>query len=287
MPVVGSSTSQNFPTLESILNKIRAVANDSFAGNTSTPGEGQVLTDLYQATTSYNPQLLNCFNLAIGEMYRKLRTVKGKPLIRDNYILLNLPVVNGPLGASQPDPTVQTYLNFAFYFDGTNQNASFTLPADLLMPLRMWERQSGTVDVFTPMREAKNGLDPSNQQQELTFWEWREGRINFRGALILRDIRLKYLSFLPAFFPSNPVPAGYFLNTQIPVFDCDDVVVWLTLRNLSYGINPAMLQFLNEQAKEAIFDLRNEEVRRMQATSYERQAWDNSDFSEEATIGGM
>lgn len=287
MPVVGSSTSQNYPALETILALIRALANDSFAGNTNTPGEGQVLTDLYQATTSYNPQLLNCFNAAIREMYRKLRTVKGKALIRDNYILTALPVVNGPLGASQPDPTVQTYLNFAFYFDGTNQNASFTLPADLMMPLRVWDRQSGTTTVFVPLQEARNGLDPANQTDELRVWEWREGRINFPGALIQRDIRIKYLAFLPAFFPTNPVPANYFTTTQIPIFDCEETVAFLTLRNLSMGLNPAVLPTLKALADESILDLRNQEVRRMQATNYTRMPWDDMDTGQELDIYGI
>lgn len=287
MPVLPPTTSQNYPTLDSILNLVRAISNDSFAGNTSTPGEGQVLTDLYQATTSYNPQLLFCFNAAIREMYRKLRLVKAKVLIRDNYILTALPVVNGPLGASFIDPTVQTYLNFAFYFDGTNQNTSFTLPSDLMMPLKMWERQNGTTNPLSPMTEAKNGLDARNQSDELGEWEWREGRINFHGSLIPRDIRLKYLAFLPAFFPSNPVPSGYFTSTQIPVFDCEDVVAWLTIRNLCAGLNPAMLQFCQARVDEHVYDLRNEEVKRMQATDYSRQAYDDESTGETLDTFGI
>jgi hypothetical protein len=287
VPVLPTNTSQNYPTLDSILNLVRAIANDSFAGNTGTPGEGQVLTDLYQATTSFNAQLLYCFNSAIREMYRKLRNVKAKALIRDNYILEDLPVINGPLGPSMPDPTVQTYLTFAYYFDGTNQNTSFTLPSDLMMPLKMWERQSNTTDVLSPMIEAKNGLEASNQLDELRNWEWREGQINFRGALTQRDIRLKYLAFLPSFFPTNPVPNNYFTTTQIPVFDCEEAVAFLTLLNLSHGINPAVVPILKRRVDEAIYDLRNEEVRRMQATNYERQAWDDEQTSEEFIDTGI
>lgn len=213
-------------------------------------------------------------------MYRKLRNVKAKALIRDNYILTALPVVNGPLGASFPDPTIQTYLTFAFYFDGTNQNTNFTLPSDLMMPLKLWERQNGTTDPFFPMTEARNGLDASNQSDEFGEWEWREGRVNFHGALIPRDLRMKYLAFLPAFFPTNPTPANYFSTTQIPIFDCEEVVAYLTLRNLSIGLNPIVLPTLKTLADEAIYDLRNEEVRRMQATDYSRREYDNFNVGE-------
>ena len=261
------------------------MSNDSFAGNTGTPGEGQVLTDFYQATTSYNPQLLNCFNSAIREMYRKLRNVKAKALISDNYILEGLPVVDGSAGPGIPDPTVQTYLTFESYFDGTNQNTSFTLPPDLMMPLRMWERQSNTTNPFCVMTEAKDGLPSTNQNQQFGQWEWRQGRINFTGALEPRDIRLKYLSFLPAFFPVNPVPSGYFTNTQIPIFDCEECVALITMRNLSLGLNPNVSPTLKSLADEAIYDLRNEEVRRMQATNYARQPWDDGDGQELNSYG--
>lgn len=287
MPVVGSATSSNYPSLETCLNLVRAMSNDSFAGNTGTPGEGQVLTDLYQATTSYNPQLLNCFNSAIREMYRKLRNVKAKALISDNYIVEGLPVIDGPLGSGIPDPTIQTYLTFEYYFDGTNQNTGYTLPPDLMMPLRMWERQSNTTNPFGVMSEAKDGLPSTNQNQQFGQWEWRQGRINFTGALIPRDIRLKYLAFLPAFFPVNPVPNGYFTNTQIPIFDCEECVALITMRNLSLGLNPNVSPTLKALADEAIYDLRNEEVRRMQATNYARQPWDDLDNSQELNAYGM
>ena len=287
MPVVGSTGSQNYPSLEGILNLIRSLANDAFAGSTNTPGEGQILTDFYPGTSNYNPQVLNCFNAAIREMYRKLRNVKAKALIRDNYDLENLPVVNGPLGQMTPDPTIQTYLTFAYYFDGLITYPSFTLPSDLLMPLRIWERQSNTTNIFTPLTEAKDGLYPGYQTDQLRQWEWREGRVNFNGATIQRDIRLKYLAFLPAFFPVNPTQATYFANTQIPVFDCEEVVAWGTLKNLSYGINPASYQICKAEHAEAIADLRNEEVRRMQATSYGRPAFDNGDPGNELNELGV
>lgn len=277
MPVVGSATSQNYPTLETILSLIRSLANDAFAGNTNTPGEGQVLTDLYQTSTSYNPQLLNCFNSAIRELYRKLRNVKFKGLVRDNYILEGLPPVDGPLGVSQPDPTIQTYLTWGYYFDGTNQNTSFVLPSDLIMPLQLWERQSNTTDPFVGMREAGDGLNPSSQTDQLRHWEWREDKIWFLGALIARDIRIRYQAFLPQFFPTNPVPSNYFTTTQIPVFDCEEAVAWLTLRNLTYGMNPAALAVAQQNADSALFDLKNENVRRMQAIDYARREWDDYD----------
>lgn len=290
MPVAGGSTSQNYPTLESILGLVRAIANDAFAGATNTPGEGQILTDLYQgtSTTNYNPQLLQCFNAAIREMYRSLRNVKAKALVRDNYVLENVPVVNGPLGASVPDPSVQTYLAFGGYFDGTNTTTSIALPSDMLMPLKLWERQSGTNDVFIPLREAPDGLDPVDQVDEFRVWEWRENQINFIGATIPRDIRIRYMGVLPTFFPTPPIASNYFTTTQIPILDCEESVAWLTLRNLSPGIGGAQAFALcDAQSKEQLQWLKNQEVRRMQGINYRRAAYSDSNTGEELDVYGI
>jgi hypothetical protein len=284
MPVFSQVTSQYYPTLEDVLNLIRALANDSFPGATERPGEGQILTDLYAGTghapdgeqAVANPWLLALFNSSIREMYRKLRNVKTPALIRDNYILSALPVVNGPLGASVPDPTVQTYLAFAGYWDGSTLHTDLTLPPDLLQPLKMWERVADSTDIFVPLKEAQDGLQPRDQLDMLTVWEWREGQINFVGSTQQRDVRLRYLAFLPTFFPS-PASLGYFQTTQIPIFDCQEAVAYATLEKVSAALGSPMSTRYQALFTDAMQDLKNQQVRRMQATNYTRKAYNDQD----------
>ena len=278
----------NIPSLETIANLVRAVCNDSFAGANNIPGEGIVLPDqLAGATppTTLNPLLLNHMNSSIRELYRKLRTVKSPTLIQDNYILENLPVVSGPLGPSQPDPTVQQWLSYNGFWDGSVLHTNLTLPQDLFKPLKLWERTSNTTDTFTQMNEVQDGLPPREQTGRLVQWEWRADRINFVGAVGNRDIRIRYEGTFPQFFS----PQMDFRSTYVPIMDCQDFVAYRTAEKvtLALGGNPGVVAVLKQNADDAIMLLRNEEVRRMQRVTYHRRAYDDGDAGQELDVYGI
>jgi len=232
MPVLGGINGPNLPSLETINNLIRAICNDAFAGVTSTPGEGQVLTDYVQGTTTNNPFVLNLINSAIRELYRKLRIMSSPSTIQDNYILEGLPVVNGPLGPNQTDPTIQNWIDNSGFWDGSQYWGTFILPTDMLNPLRVWERQSGTTDTFIPMRQKTNGLPPRNQLDRFEEWEWRYERINFVGSILSRDIRIRYQAVLPQFF----TPSISYATTYVPIIDCEDFVAYKTAEKIALAL---------------------------------------------------
>lgn len=268
MPVIPSTTSEFYPTLEKVMNLVRATMNDSFAGATNTPGEGQIITD----NSIISPFTLPILNSAIREIYRKLR-ISGVPtLIQDNYILLSLNVVDGPLGEGVPDPAIQVRLGFDGYDDGSGTvDASQTLPDDLIMPLRMWERESNTNNSFHPMKEAADGLAGRLQVQILGDWEWRADNIYMNGSTMTRDIRIRYLQHMPEFFNPNMD----FSTVQIPVFDCDDAVALCVVKKLlpTFGASELAATQINQQCADAIEDLRNEQIKRMQRVNYRRRAY--------------
>jgi hypothetical protein len=283
-------TGPNYPSLETIANMVRSICNDSFAGATGTPGEGIVLPD--QLTTppnTNNPLLLNHLNSSIRELYRKLRNVKVPTLIQDNYLVENLPPINGPLGPSQPDPTVQQWLDNAGFWDGseywTDLTPNSVLPTDLLLPLKIWERTSDTTDTFTQMQEVQDGLPPRDQTGRLVQWEWRADRINFLGAVGNRDIRLRYVGVFPQFFTADLD----FTNTFVPIMDCEDFVAYKTAEKITLALGGAgeIVASLMQTAANHLFDLRNEQVRRMQRVTYQRQAYNDSDTAQELDPYGI
>lgn len=283
MPV---PTSASFPSLESILNNVRAICNDAFAGATSTPGEGQILTDIVPGGSINNPFLLNHLNSAIRELYRQLRITGAGVIIQDNFILTNIPVVNGPLGPSIPDPTIQEYVDNTGFFDGTNTNASLKLPTDIIRPIRLWERTTGTTDTFMEMNQVMNGLPPRNQLSRLQEWEWRQEKIYFVGCTQPRDVRIRYVSLLPTFFtqPLNPT------TTFVPVVDCDDYLAYKTAAKvvLTMGGSPEIATVLDTQAEKFIFQLKNERVLNMQESDrYRRRPYDDSDTALELDVYGI
>src|SRR5277367_2448871 len=129
-----------YPSVERILNLARSIVNDSFVGSTGTPGEGRVLTDNAPFTLPY-------LNSAIRKMAQVLRNNGVSTVIKDNWIMTPLlPVVN-------IDPSVQTFLSWTGYFDGTNMWPAPYLPPDLIVPMELWERQTGGELPFQPMSQ--------------------------------------------------------------------------------------------------------------------------------------
>lgn len=283
-------TSRQMPTLELVLNLLRAICNDSFAGATNTPGEGQILTDLVPNTPTTNPQVLHLLSSAIRELYRKLRIAGSPSFIQDNFIVQNLPTVNGPLGASTADPTIQTYLSTQGYFDGStiNNAPGIALPDDLLAPIKLWERTSDTTDTFQPMEESTSGLNPRNQTDRLVNWEWRYGRINFNGATTPRDVRIRY--FCALFDPSMNNAAGLqnASTLYIPIFDCQEFVAYSAASKISLSLgNPQITTYLDGRVADALFDLRSERTRRDQYQTVQRMPYNDADTAQELDVYGI
>src|SRR5262249_54122425 len=153
------------------------------------PGEGQILTNdpvLPQSVT-----LQNFMNSAIRETRRDI-SIMGQPtFISDNYILLGLPPVNSSLGVGVTNPAVQVSIQFIGYFDGLQMWPNLTLPGNMLQPLEMWERQSGTNNPFGMMRQSTGALAPRYQTNALGDWEWRGDAIWMVGSVEPRDVRIR------------------------------------------------------------------------------------------------
>lgn len=277
------TTNVNFPSFESVLNNCRAICNDSFAGYTSTAGEGQVVTDFLSDGVTVNPFVINHLNSSIRELYRKIRAT-DQLLIQDNYVLTNLSVVTGPLGAGVADPTVQVYLDSTGFYNGTSYNNTQKLPTDLYLPIRLWERQAGTTDSLAPMTQTPNGLPPRNQVDRFSEWEYRNGAIYFVGATTARDIRIRYVSL----FPTNLTPTN-FSTTYIPVLDSDDYLAYRTAEKIALSLgNPQVSATLKGESDAAIFALKNERVRRMQQNNgYRRPGYNDGDLGAELDLYGI
>src|SRR5260370_26030626 len=75
------------------------------------------------------------------------------------------------------------------------------LPTDLLVPLKIWERRSGSTDEFVEMVDLTRhgGLPSRAQGLTLSIWEWRADGLYFLGPTQDTQIRLRYLKAYPDF----------------------------------------------------------------------------------------
>ena len=164
MPVVGTTA---YNTAGQITALVRSLLNDA-AGN--------LFTDAV---------LLPYVNSAYRKTQRALANIQSGSFLSDD-VLLVVP------GVTQVDASAQVSIT-----DATappNQ-----LPPDLLVPVKLWERASGSSDSFTEMTDLTdhNGLPSAEQSQTLNYWEWRADGLYFLGATQDTQIRLRYQKSYP------------------------------------------------------------------------------------------
>lgn len=154
----------------------QAGVNDAqSSGRTQGYGIGQVYTDAV---------LMPYVNACYQSLGRKLESLSDPTYIVDGAFL-TVPAV------AAPDPSVTVVIN-----DATA--APNQLPTNLLKPLRIWERQSGSTDEFVEMTNLteQGGLPSVEQGQTLGVWEWRQDGIYFIGATVPVQIRLRYEAYM-------------------------------------------------------------------------------------------
>src|SRR5712671_4305948 len=164
MPVVGTTA---YNTAGQITALVRSLLNDA-AGN--------LFTDAV---------LLPYVNSGYRKTQRALANIQSGSFLSDDVLLI-LPAV------AQVDASVQVSIT-----DATappNQ-----LPPDLLVPVKLWQRASGSSDSFAEMTDLTDhdGLPSGPQSQTLNYWEWRADGLYFVGATRDTQIRLRYQKSYP------------------------------------------------------------------------------------------
>lgn len=255
----------NFPTLATITNLVRSDIRDDMAGNTNTLGEGQILVD----NTSVSVTMMNFFNSAVRELCRQLRIQQAPMLIVDNYIIANIPPMNGPMGLAVADPSVQVAIGANGYFDGTEWHGAYALPTGVYQVVRCWERQTSSNDNFQDMGEPSNGMAGVYQGQGWGRWEWRQNMVWTPGSLDNRDLRIRFLLTLNAPFTSTINPA----TTYLPIMDCEESVARKIGRMYARRQGGAMYQIAMQEEQAATKMFLNEEVKRQQGTEYQTLAY--------------
>ena len=258
----------SYPSFEEIMDLVRALVNDSQAGLTSTPGEGQVITD----NPAVSPFTLQFMNSAIRQVYRELRNIGAATLIYDNYIVSGLTPIFGANGLGNTDPATQQYLSYSGFFDGHSINSNLQLPGNLLYPERLWERQTGTNNSFVPMYQDESGMDSRPQFPTLSNWEWRNDNIWFVGSTQTNDIRIRFYGALPQFFS----PTLDFSSTFVPVLDSADALAYKIAVMYARMLGSPGLPDLIAEAKEQMFQLKNQYTRRTQSRDYRRVPYGHS-----------
>lgn len=182
-----------------MLNRLRAIVNDSeIAG-------GDILTDSA-------PFTFTLLNGGYERVQLELAKAGIEVSIADAWLigLPTMPTVD-PEARMVIDDTGCNIL----YPNGVGDVFSPTpqLPVDLVLPLDLFERQTGTTYEARRMRQARSGLASANQNLYLIEWDWKTDGLRTRGARQSQDLKIEYEKQLPRLVaPTDPVPIRGVLN---------------------------------------------------------------------------
>lgn len=235
MPVVAEFP---YPSAEAVMNRARAYVNDSFQG-----GAGRILTDSAAFSIEY-------LNGALENLQDEMRDYGILTLVQDGLILTPI------LPIAQIDPSIQVAISYTGYFNGTLNYPTPVLPQNMITPLRLWERLTGSNNDFVPMRQVADGLASTWQGNDLNSWEWRTDQIVMPGALTTRDIRLRCTIVF------TPIAQGTDLSTvQIGVQASVEQLAWLVAYKYALARGSVQSPVLKAEAHEKIMQIIRRYVR--------------------------
>jgi len=244
MPILGPAAP--YDTAEYILNLARAITND--AAQTIA---GSILSD----SQPYTIVMLNsCFR----DLQRELVNRGVETFVKEA-------IITGLGQATTNDPSVQTYLAYTGYFDGTALQVSPVLPPDMIMPIRLWERQTGmTTAPFLQMLPTNDGLPTIAQTGRLSWWEWKNDAIYFVGATQSNDVRLRYWQFM------SDVVDG---TTVIPIFDCANCLAHKVAKEFGSARGSSLAAYMQQEEQRYLQQIVNRTARKKQRGQHRRRPY--------------
>lgn len=202
-----SAPTGTYPVVEDVLNLSRAMVNDMLRDT-----NGRILTDNAPFTLIY-------LNSAIRKTQRYYANNGLYSYIKDNVILPGIP----PAGSN--DPSVQCFISPNGYYNGVTMASTPALPADLILPLALFERQTGSGSSFSPMTPSRgDGLVSRVPGQTLDDWEWRNDNINLIGSTNTVDLKIRYEAMIATIVSTQNLS-----QTAIPLRDSHEALAaWVT-----------------------------------------------------------
>lgn len=164
------------------------------------------------------------------------------------------------------DPSIQVYINSEGYFDGVNSWPFPTLPADIQIPLKMWERPTGQQTLsFSPMLPANAGLPTWQRTPILRVWEWRDDDLYFCGATQANDLRLRYKRRLPDPYPSGTAP--------ILLINCAHTLAYIVAEIFADSRGGEVSEKFAMKKADSIKQMINNTTRKKQYQNFRRQPY--------------
>ncbi len=221
-----------YDTVEAVMQAARVRLNDAIQS---------IGGDIFTDTAPFSQQISN-------NAYRRLQDVlanSGYTRLMQETIFATVPP------CSSFDYGSQVYLNWAGYNNSSSPFSSPALPQDMIAPLSIWERFSGSVGNYSPMDQVYNGLPTVAKGQLNKVWEWRADTIYMPGATGFTDIRLRYAAYLSDFVANSPILATPWYGQPVQIMRSLNALAWFMCGEFARSRSDLDAGFFDQAGMEA------------------------------------
>jgi len=258
MPIPPPVIAPPYDTVESVLNVARTRLNDAIASL-----GGDILTDTQPFTGAM-------FNSA----YRKLQAYLsnlGYSTYKRKFWAYAFPVV------ASTDPSSECIWNWQYYYDGAAYWAPPLVgvcPQDMIAPLVMKERQTGTNQPFQPMRSAPDGLPEGYKRPWNGWFEWKNNSIYLPGSTYSMDFEVEYAAFDADFQVNGSNQIINPTTTYVPIVRSQSALANYLCAEVALGRDDVdMNAFVQAAQDDAKLMMNNSDVKLKQRHPVQRQAY--------------
>ena len=257
MPTQPTNPVAPYPTVGDVLQLARVKVNDAF-------GPNGVAGDLLATTQPATPVL---FKSAWRQLQATLAD-NGFDKLTKEAVVLAFPAIYAQ------DPAARVYIDWNGYSNGQTytQSSTVCLPADLIVPRYVNERQNGSGDEFTEVRPWDGFVPEGQQSEKLRWWLWEDDKLYFKGATVATDLKVRYSSWLS----DIDITAQNADQVQVPIMWCDEALAGLIAEKYARPRGSAQADSLLAQSQVEIDKLCNRTARRKAPITYRRKAFGSS-----------
>lgn len=196
--------------LNTVMNASRVRLNDAI--ETLSPVSGKLLEN----TQTFSQQTVNTAWRRMQEFLANL----GYSKLKNETTFTAVPATGST------DPITASYISWSTFYDGANTQVAPVLPQDLIVPLDLWERPTGTTQSLTEMDRVLNGLPKVPKVQWNRQWEWRDDMVYIPGATVSTDIVLRYAAYISDFVDNSPASNTPWFGQAVPIERSLDSFAW-------------------------------------------------------------
>lgn len=246
-----------YDTLESVLNVARTRLNDAIAS---------LAGDLLKDTQPFTGTMTNSAWRQLQAFISNL----GFSRYKRKFYGLGLPVT-ATTDASQP-----CFWNWYEFYDGVNYYpypSVTVLPQDLICPLYLAERHSGSLGAYRRMEYRPDGLMSVQKQPFNRQWEWKFDNIYLPGSTSSVDIEVEYTAY-DIDFPvdqNNVLVAP--LTQRVPIMRSQSAFANYLCAEMAGAREDLDVETFIAKAEKDVKLMMNNDVRLKQRTPVQRQAY--------------